>query len=94
MNRRGMPYKPASVNRELEVMRRIYNLAMREEMVDRNPCWKVTRLPKKNPRDRVLSMEELNRLLKELPQHAADIVAVAYYTGMRAERSSASLGIG
>ncbi|MGD0626082.1 MAG: site-specific integrase [Thermodesulfobacteriota bacterium] len=84
INYRGTQYKPASVNRELEVVRRIYNLAMREEMVDRNPCWKVTRLPEKNARDRVLSKEELDKLLKELPPHAADIVVLAYHTGMRA----------
>ncbi len=81
---RGTGYKPASVNREIEVMRRIFNLAMRDEMVDRNPCWKVTRLSEKNARDRVLSAEELDILLKKLPQHAADIVAVGYHTGMRA----------
>ena len=46
--RRGTPYKPASVNREIEVMRRIFNLALREEMADRNPCWKVTRFSEKN----------------------------------------------
>jgi site-specific recombinase XerD len=34
---RGTPFKPASINRELEVMKRIFNLAVREEMVDRNP---------------------------------------------------------
>jgi len=81
---RKTPYKPASINRELEVMRRIYNLAMCEEMVTKNPCWKVTRFSEKNARDRVLTEEEQERLLKELPQHAADIVKVAYYTGMRA----------
>ncbi len=81
---RGTPFRPASVNRELEVMRRIFNLAVREEMVDRNPCWKVTRLSEKNARDRVLSGEELKSLIVHLPQHAADIVTVAYYTGMRA----------
>jgi integrase len=81
---RGTPYRPASVNREFEVMRRIYNLAIREEMVTRNPCWKVERLSEKNARDRVLSQEEFERLVKELPQHAADIVSVGYYTGMRA----------
>lgn len=81
---RKTPYKPASINRELEVMRRIYNLAMREEMVIKNPCWKVTRLSERNARDRVLTQEERERLFKELPQHAADIVTVAFYTGMRA----------
>jgi integrase len=49
-----------------------------------NPCWKVTRLSEKNTRDRVLSREEFKKLLGHLPQHAADIVSVAYYTGMRA----------
>ena len=81
---RGTTYRPASINRELEVMRRIFNLAMREDKVEKNPCWKVTRLPEKNARDRVLSPEELNILLNSLPQHAADIVAVGYHTGMRA----------
>lgn len=84
VSRRGTPFKPASINRELEVMRRIFNLAMREEMMDRNPCWKVTRLSEKNARDRVLQREEFEKLLEHLPQHAADIVSVAYYTGMRA----------
>jgi integrase len=83
ISRRGTPYKPASINREIEVMKRIYNIAMREEMVTRNPCWKVTRLPEKNARKRILSPEELDRLLKKLPLHAQDIVVVAYYTGMR-----------
>ncbi len=81
---RGTPYRPASVNRELEVMRRIFNLAIREEMAARNPCWKVTRLSEKNARDRVLSREDLKSLIARLPPHASDIVTVAYYTGMRA----------
>jgi len=80
---RGTPPKPATVNREVEVMKRIYNLAIREEMVERNPCWKVTRLSERNARDRLLSAEEWEGLLKELPQHAAEIVMVAYHTGMR-----------
>ena len=66
------------------MMKRIFNLAMQEEMVTRNPCWKVTRLSEKNSRDRVLSLDEFEKLVKALPQHAADIVTVAYYTGMRA----------
>jgi len=46
---------------------------MREDMVLKNPCWKVTRLPERNARDRVLSPEEWKRLIIELPQQAADI---------------------
>ncbi|RPJ38705.1 MAG: site-specific integrase, partial [Deltaproteobacteria bacterium] len=69
---------------EIEVMKRIFNLAMRDDRVEKNPCWKVTRLSEKNARDRVVSKEELDMLLEKLPRHAADIVAVGYHTGMRA----------
>lgn len=83
ISNRGSCYKAATVNRECEVLKRIFNLAMREDLVEKNPCWKVTRLPEDNARDRVLSYEELKRLVAELPHHAADIVTVGYHTGMR-----------
>ena len=66
---------------------------MHEEMVTRNPCWKVTRLSEKNVRDRVLSQEEWKRLIKVLPRHAADIVTKAYHTGMRAEDAKQALNL-
>ncbi|MGM0383497.1 MAG: tyrosine-type recombinase/integrase [Thermodesulfobacteriota bacterium] len=75
---------PASVNREVATLKRIFNLAIREVLVSKNPCWKVERLPEDNERKRILSQNELNRLLDELPQHAKDIILTAYYTGMRA----------
>lgn len=80
---RGTLYQPASINREFEVLKRIFNMAVREEFVDRNPCFKVSRLPEENARNRVLSAGELEKLVKHLPRHAADIVLIGYYTGMR-----------
>ena len=62
----------------------MFNLAVREELADKNPCWKVKMLPENNARDRILSVEELERLLWYLPPHAAQIVHFAYLTGMRA----------
>jgi integrase len=41
-------------------------------------------LPENNTRDRILSVEELERLLSNLPQHAALVVHFAYLRGMRA----------
>jgi integrase len=67
----------------LALMKRIYNLALREEMVLKNPCWKVSLLRENNERDRVLSADELARLIAELPEYAARVVYVGYYTGMR-----------
>jgi integrase len=71
-----------AVNREVAIMKRIFNLAMREELVERNPCWKVSML-KERSRDRVISHDAFERLVSSLPEHAADVVKVAYYTGMR-----------
>ena len=76
-------YKPATVNRMLALMKRIYNLAIREDMVEKNPCFKVSMLPENNARDRVISHAEYQAIVSHLPKHAEDIVAVAYYTGMR-----------
>ena len=82
--RKKSKYKPASVNRVYAVMKRIFNLAMRDELVEKNPCFKVPMLAEDNKRDRVLTKEEFERLRAFLPGHAARIVTTAYYTGMRA----------
>jgi len=76
-------YKPATVNRMLALMKRIFNLAIREDMVEKNPCFKVSLLPENNKRDRVISHAEFQAIISHLPKHAEDIVTVAYYTGMR-----------
>ena len=75
---------PASVNKEVSVLKRIFNLAIREDLAVKNPCWKVERLPENNERKRILSQDELDRLMAELPQHACDILLTDYFTGMRA----------
>ena len=82
-SRYGRPYLPGTINRMTALMKRIYNLAIREDMVIKNPCWKVPMLPENNKRDRILSPEELNQLVPELPPHQVPIVVVGYYTGMR-----------
>ena len=82
--RYGNPRSTANVNRTIAVLKRMFNLAVREELADKNPCWKIKMLPENNARDRILSVEELERLLGYLPPHAARIVHFAYLTGMRA----------
>jgi len=52
-------------------------------MALKNPCWKVTMLKGDNRRDRVLTREEFERLVPELPDHLIPEFYVAYYTGMR-----------
>jgi integrase len=80
----GKPRSTANVNRTVSVMKRMFNLAVREELADKNPCWKTKMLPENNARDRILSAEELERLLSNLPRHAGMIVQFTFLTGMRA----------
>lgn len=83
--RRGKgSYAPAAVNRFLEIMKRIFNLALREDMVEKNPCLKVSKLAENNRQDRVITHAQYQALVAALPEYAADIVTTAYYTGMRA----------
>jgi integrase len=63
--------------------KRIYNLAVREDMALKNPCWKVAMLKEDNRRDRTLTLGEFERLVGELPEHTIRIAYLAYYTGMR-----------
>jgi len=80
----GKPRSTANVNRTIAVLKRMFNLAVREELADKNPTWKIKMLAENNARDRILSSEEFDRLLSHLPRHAALIVHFAYLTGMRA----------
>jgi integrase len=63
--------KPVEFNRTLSLLCAIFNFAVRREMVDRNPTASVTRY-REQPRDRVLSADELRRIAGAL----ADLEAV------------------
>ena len=62
----------------------MFNLAVREELADKNPCWKIKMLTENNARERILSVEELERLLGYLPPRAARVAHFPYLAGMRA----------
>ena len=82
LSKRGTPYKPATVNRFVTLLKRMYNLAVRDDLVEKNPCWKVSFLPERNARGRVASPEEFEALMKELPEYSL-IFTIGYYLGMR-----------
>lgn len=79
----GHNVKPATVNREIALMRAAYNLGMDEGLVSQNPCRKIRMLKENNIRDRILTRDEFQRLCAELSPVAKDIVLTAYDTGMR-----------
>ena len=77
---------PASVNRELELLSKIFNLAIRDGETASNPCSQVQKYREDNQRTRYLQPDEENALLAQLVgprSHLRPIVILAIHTGMR-----------
>jgi len=75
---------PATVNRELEVLRHLFNLAERwKSFFGKNPVSQAKLLPLNNQKERILTHEEEKRLLASSSQSLRAIVICALNTGMR-----------
>jgi integrase len=77
---------PASVNHELTLLSKIFNLAIDYKVTDTNPCTKVKKYTLDNKRYRYLLPEEepaLMDALSGLRAHLKPLVTIALGTGMR-----------
>jgi integrase len=85
-NGRGGSRAPASVDREIQLMSRIFTLAIEREEVQINPCKGVKMLNRGNTVTRYLTPDEEERLLQVLTgrrRHLLDIIVIDLHTGMR-----------
>ncbi len=83
-DRLGEGVKPATVNRTLEVLRAMLNVARDREWVDKVP--KVKLLPEPERRPRWITREQAERLLAELGKNAPHLAAMVRFslvTGLR-----------
>jgi integrase len=83
---RGTQRAPSTVNRELELLSKIFSLAIDQGLAIQNPCQKVKRLREDNERNRYLSDEEETRLLGVLigrRKSLRPLIVLAIHTGMR-----------
>lgn len=72
----------ATVNRVLEILRAILRRCVNEwEWLDKAPMVRMLKEPTR--RIRFLTRQEADRLLRELPDHMADMVAFSLATGLR-----------
>lgn len=72
----------ATVNRVLEILRAILRRCVNEwEWLDKSPMVRMLKEPTR--RIRFLTRQEADRLLRELPDHMADMVAFSLATGLR-----------
>jgi len=79
----GTSLKPASVNRDLSLLKHLFSYAVREGWLDKNPVSRVKLDKEDNARDRVLDPEEFERLQVHSAPHLQTINLVAYQTAMR-----------
>jgi integrase len=81
----GTKRQPASVNRELAALSKIFSLALRDGVTNTNPVRLVTRFREDNLRHRTLTVAEEARLLAalEFKPLLRSVVVVALHTGMR-----------
>ena len=75
--------KPATVNRELEIVRKIFNDGMKWGYVRNNPCKGVKKLKEPERRIEYLAEEEVKHLLEQCSPEDKPLFAMAVYTGMR-----------
>ena len=74
---------PTTVNRVLEIVRALLVKAHKEwEWIDKVPVVRMRQI--ENSRIRWLTIDEANRLLRELPSHLRDMAAFTLATGLRA----------
>lgn len=72
--------KPATVNRELSVLKRAFNLAIDWKMADENPVRNVRFLRQPEPKERILSKDEEERFLEASSEHLKPIIIAALQT--------------
>ncbi len=75
--------KPTTVNRELSVLKRAFNIAIDWKIAYENPVRNVRFLRQPEPKERILTEDEEERLLEASSEHLKPIIIAALQTGMR-----------
>ena len=82
--RRAEGAKPGTINRELSMLSKAFNLAVREwEWLKDNPTSRVPKEKENNERDRWLTKDEEKKILDNSPEWLREIVVFALNTGLR-----------
>ena len=77
---------PVLANRTLEIIRRIYNWGIAQEIVEANPCALIERPGIETPRDRVLNDDEIRSVwaaLDKMPKMGAGRFKLLFLTASR-----------
>lgn len=81
-SRKGI-VKASSINRELNTIRKVFSLALDNDLIEKNPCRKLKNLRIENPPERILSKDEEDKLLKVCSPTMKAIIEVDLLSGLR-----------
>lgn len=77
------PISKGTIDRELATLKAFFNMAIRDGKADVNPVKEVKFFREDNKKERILTPEEIQRLLAECKGHLKPIVIIALNTAMR-----------
>jgi len=75
--------KDSVVSQDIAILAHLYNTAIRQGIVDKNPCEDIKKLKITQIRDRVLSQPEITLMLDKLQGKDRLMVLVGLFTGLR-----------
>jgi integrase len=75
--------RPATIDRELASLSKLFTILMEMEIVHKSPMKTVTKLGRKTGRGGYLSYTDVRNIVERVSDWLKPIVWVAYYTGMR-----------
>jgi integrase len=74
---------PATINRELACLKTIFNIAILWGKLDSSPAKQIRRFPVNNIREKILSDEDMRRLVEAADPRIKPVLIIALSTGMR-----------
>jgi integrase len=85
--------KPATVNRDLSVLRRMLTLAARQRLIARNPFSEIELLEERKSRRQphILSYEEQTKILAQATPHLRALIVLITETGLRVNKEALRL---
>lgn len=80
----GTPRKPATVEREMAIISKLFSMAVTNRLMDHNPAKEVEKLKFDNIQNAVLKWEDEERLFSNMhSEWARDVCTMALYGGLR-----------
>ena len=77
---------PVQANRTLAVIRKLYNWAIEKDIVENNPCFKISAPGEEQQRDRVLTEDEIKKVWKALNDDGTAVAAALKLRLITAQR--------